>query len=153
MKIRFCKNPECFDFATEGAAKLNPRQKRYCSPECQNAARRGSGKSYIRIIAEYEETNDAGELVTVKRRVYLHRWVMEQKLNRRLEPGEVVHHLDHNKFNNDESNLMLFASQTEHYEYHRTHLNPEYINDDGFIQEMNFLYYEAAAAEFADIPF
>ncbi len=43
-----------------------------------------------------------------------HRWVMEQHLGRYLEPGEVVHHRDENRSNNDLSNLQLFSCQAEH---------------------------------------
>lgn len=43
-----------------------------------------------------------------------HRLVMEQKLGRYLEPGEVVDHIDGNTSNNDPSNLRLFASNAEH---------------------------------------
>ena len=51
--------------------------------------------------------------------VYVHRWVMEKHLERRLRPEEVVHHIDGNKLNNDINNLMLFSSQKEHDNYHR----------------------------------
>lgn len=43
-----------------------------------------------------------------------HRLVMEQKLGRYLEPGEVVDHIDGDTSNNDPSNLRLFASNAEH---------------------------------------
>lgn len=43
-----------------------------------------------------------------------HRLVMEAKLGRYLEPGEVVDHIDGNTSNNDPSNLRLFASNAEH---------------------------------------
>lgn len=50
--------------------------------------------------------------------VCVHRWVMEKKLGRKLRHGEVVHHIDGNKLNNNMSNLMLFPSQKEHHAYH-----------------------------------
>ena len=40
-------------------------------------------------------------------RVYLHRWIAEQKLGRFLRPGEVVHHMDKNPENNDPANLLV----------------------------------------------
>lgn len=49
-----------------------------------------------------------------KGRVREHRLVMERKLGRYLEPGEVVDHIDGNTSNNDPSNLRLFASNAEH---------------------------------------
>ena len=39
-------------------------------------------------------------------------------MQRRLQPGEVVHHIDGNDMNNDLSNLMLFSSHGEHLAYH-----------------------------------
>jgi hypothetical protein len=43
-----------------------------------------------------------------------HRIVMEEKLGRPLRKGEVVHHIDGDKANNDPSNLILFPSNSEH---------------------------------------
>ena len=42
-----------------------------------------------------------------KKQVRLHRYLMEQKLGRKLNPNELVHHKDGNKFNNDIDNLEL----------------------------------------------
>ncbi len=39
--------------------------------------------------------------------VYIHREVMEQKLGRKLRLGELVHHKDENKRNNEPDNLEL----------------------------------------------
>ena len=40
--------------------------------------------------------------------IYVHRWVAEKHiLGRKLRPGEVVHHTDGNKLNNDPSNLEV----------------------------------------------
>ena len=50
-----------------------------------------------------------------------HRVVAEKMLGRKLLPGEVVHHIDGDKHNNDESNLMVFSSQKEHVLWHRQH--------------------------------
>ena len=36
-------------------------------------------------------------------------------------PGEVVHHIDEDKSNYSEDNLMLFASQKEHARWHSNH--------------------------------
>lgn len=48
----------------------------------------------------------------------VHRWVAEKKLGRELRPGEVVHHKDRNKDNNDPDNLWVFSSQEEHDRMH-----------------------------------
>lgn len=44
--------------------------------------------------------------------------VAEQKIGRTLLPGEVVHHIDHNKRNNSPDNLMVFENCGQHTMYH-----------------------------------
>lgn len=54
------------------------------------------------------------------KQVYEHRYVMEQHLGRLLDDEEVVHHIDHNKLNNDISNLELCSNEHEHQSrFHR----------------------------------
>lgn len=43
-----------------------------------------------------------------------HRLVMEQKLGRRLDPKEVVHHRDGDKKNNSPENLEMYGENSEH---------------------------------------
>ena len=62
----------------------------------------GEGKSYPKYYGAHE-----------------HRIVAERMLGRPLKPGEVVHHIDFNKRNNDPSNLMVFENQKKHMEWHR----------------------------------
>ncbi len=61
-------------------------------------------------------------------RVLTHRIVAAEKLGRPLKKGEVVHHNDENKRNNNPDNLTVFASQAEHARHHK--LNDE-INKKG----------------------
>lgn len=49
-----------------------------------------------------------------------HRYRMELMLGRYLTEEEVVHHIDGNPKNNEESNLMLFVNHSEHMTYERT---------------------------------
>ena len=58
---------------------------------------RGSGKSYRKFMGQHE-----------------HRKVASEAIGRLLLPGEVVHHLDGNKLNNNPSNLQVLPSQAEH---------------------------------------
>ncbi len=43
---------------------------------------------------------------------------MEKHLGRKLVKGEIVHHIDKNRENNDLSNLMLFPTKEAHTRYH-----------------------------------
>lgn len=52
---------------------------------------------------------------------HTHRIVAEQMLGRTLKPGEVVHHIDGNKRNNNPNNLMAFATQALHAKWHKEH--------------------------------
>ena len=47
-----------------------------------------------------------------------HRWIMEQKLGRKLKRNEVVHHLDGDSKNNDIDNLSVM-SLSDHSRSHR----------------------------------
>lgn len=51
--------------------------------------------------------------------VFTHILVIEKSINRYLEDGEIVHHIDCNKLNNDISNLYL-TDRAEHARIHHS---------------------------------
>jgi hypothetical protein len=72
--------------------------------------------------AQLKEASSGEGYVTVNGS-HEHRAVAEEVLGRKLEPGEVVHHEDCNKQNNEPSNLIVFPSQAAHASHHgRGHL-------------------------------
>lgn len=58
-------------------------------------------------------------LADVRGYAYEHRIVAEQKIGRRLLPGELVHHRDEVRSNNDPENLIVAAGNAEHFLHHR----------------------------------
>lgn len=68
----------------------------------------------------YRRFNGSNELV--------HRWAAEKKLGRKLRNGEVVHHKDRNKLNNNPDNLYVCKNQVEHdriHEFDRKRFGPK----------------------------
>ena len=63
--------------------------------------------------------------------VHEHRVVAERILGRKLKSGEVVHHIDGNKRNNNPENLHIFSSQKEHAEHHQFLVNVLGIKFEG----------------------
>lgn len=96
----------------KGHFRYNPdgtyREQRYCSPECY-------AKNKTIISPDKYIVHSIGD----KNTRLEHDLIAEQMLNRPLKPGEVVHHQDKNKSNNDPSNLRIYHSQTDHAKHHQ----------------------------------
>ena len=72
----------------------------------------------LRKYSEYKDYKKCKEKNNFFRRGILkHRLIMMEYLGRELTENEVVHHIDHNKSNNDISNLQLMT-QSEHAKLH-----------------------------------
>lgn len=50
------------------------------------------------------------------------RLIMEGIIGRFLQPAEVVHHINGDKTDNRPKNLMLFANNSDHLRFHKSHL-------------------------------
>jgi len=62
---------------------------------------RGEGKTYRKLLGRHE-----------------HRRIAESTIGRALCKGEIVHHIDGNKFNNAPENLLVLPSRAEHARIH-----------------------------------
>ena len=51
--------------------------------------------------------------------IKLHRYIMEEHLQRKLKRFEIVHHIDKNKFNNNISNLLITTTEEHSSFFHR----------------------------------
>ena len=76
-------------------------------------------------------------------------YIATQKLNRPLNKGEVVHHIDCDPTNNSPQNLMVFTNNAEHTKFHKYNLdtslleklqNGSYKIIDGYQHTINRTY-------------
>lgn len=76
--------------------------------------------SEIRVVARYEKMGEPYIRVRLSdgRVIREHIFIMEQAIGRRLQPGEVVHHIDEDKRNNALANLEI-KSRSRHSSDHR----------------------------------
>lgn len=88
--------------AKEGTKRFAVRK--YCSNRCVGTANADRRKQPVNMVSRYRRVKIDGKSVLE------HRYVMEQVLGRKLQPHEQVHHKDHDRFNNDPSNLEVVSS-------------------------------------------
>lgn len=101
--------PNCKrEFKRKQCYATKDKKHNYCSVKCSNS---------MRTIYKGEDKDDN----TVNRRNYgrIARKVYEANV-RKLNKGEVIHHIDGNITNNDLDNLMVFPSNAEHIKYHHS---------------------------------
>ena len=68
-------------------------------------------------------TSRGGNAYVKENQRHQHRVTAERLLQRALLPGEVVHHEDRNRKNNDPRNLIVFKSQSAHVYHHTDCIN------------------------------
>lgn len=101
-----------------------PGKRHFCSRQC-NMQQLNEELNPERMTNEVRKKVRLARLGTGEGKTYTkeygrheHRIAAEKKLGRPLKKGEVVHHIDSNKRNNDLSNLMVFPTQAEHAIWH-----------------------------------
>ena len=105
-----CKSPS---FARGWCTKHYQRWRAHGNPYTMKRAPNGAGSTNGRGYRERRVWRN-GKLVTVRE----NRMVAEEALGRKLEPFEVVHHIDGNKTNNCPMNLAVMH-RDDHTRLHR----------------------------------
>lgn len=83
---------------------------------------------YNKIYDEYRDYVSTGQYLAIRKPehpkarsdgyVYIHQLQAEKKLGRKLNESEVVHHIDEDKHNNAEENLIVFKTNSDHIAFH-----------------------------------
>ena len=104
----------------------------YCSLNCHNLSKKGTnrpeyigkkisesqrGKNHWRFKGNKNRKGYVSITPEHKRRVLVHRYVMENHIGRKLKPKEDVHHINGNKEDNEIENLQLL-SHSDHTRLH-----------------------------------
>jgi predicted nucleic acid-binding Zn ribbon protein len=87
-----------------------------CSYQCSQVL---NGRKGGTVRGEQVKAKSEGKAYTKTKGRHTHRVVAERFIGRCLAPGEVVHHIDGDRLNNDPSNLMILNSQAEHARIHQ----------------------------------
>lgn len=124
MRINlFCE--ECGKPISMSESQFKRSERHFCSRQCHMKQMNRELNPYRmtpEVRAKLRESRlNSGECKTYEKTYgrHTHRIIAEQKIGRSLKPGEIVHHIDGNKRNNNPDNLVVMT-QSEHCRLHFT---------------------------------
>lgn len=122
MSLRECEGCEV-------SFEANYPEQRYHSQACWAGSRknkqafggqaRSAGLKGGKVTGSRKRSQGTGYTKISGSDIHEHRAVAESVLGRSLTPGEVVHHEDLNKRNNNPENLIVFPNQAAHAYHHK----------------------------------
>jgi hypothetical protein len=119
VKCCVCKKPMLRDISNEKkggdpVCGMSCRSNKMSRPDGFKKLKRANEDSHVMVKSpSHPNANNQGYVAE-------HRLVMEKEIGRLLRRGEVVHHINLIKTDNKISNLVLFASDRDHFLAHGT---------------------------------
>ncbi len=116
--------------------KLEPTSdfkiRKFCSHDCY--VKYNIGANHYNFNPNGNSREDGYVRIAVNgKRVYLHRYVMEQNIGRKLEKHEHVHHKDGNPLNNNINNLELTTNSLHlkmHYKERNINKKGQFVSNE-----------------------
>ena len=96
------------------------KKQKFCSLKCGVDFNRGKPRKKRTKSSNKAKRNRATRTYANGKRIAVHRYLMEQKLGRRLKSSETVHHIDMNMQNNVIENLWLYENESKHHKGHHS---------------------------------
>jgi len=118
------------------------RRQKFCSVQCGIDFNRGKPRSIRQKSAPQKQIRNRAERRTKDgRRIALHRLIMEEKIGRKLESFETVHHIDMDRNNNEIDNLYLYRNESTHIKGHHS-IEPliKFLIKNGVVRFQNGKY-------------
>lgn len=120
--IVICPNCKLQFHICPSSFKLNKTGIKFCSRHCKSEYMKRGILSYgFKNEGALNENNPSKRIQVNGKRVYEHRYLMEQKIGRKLLSKEHVHHINGNCKDNRIENLMV-VSPEEHGKIHKAYL-------------------------------
>lgn len=123
----------CERCGTEFEPPRSYKKKRFCSRKCwltyYNTTDRDHSLKGAQASAKMPHGRGEGgaDWYVKEGGQHQHRTIAEQLLGRDLQDGEIVHHKDRDKKNNEPDNLIVFKTQSDHIRHHNRCLERQHI--------------------------